>query len=314
VSRPRLDGAGELVPAAGTVFDIQHYAVHDGPGIRTLVFLKGCPLRCAWCCNPESHSALPQLRHRIARCRSCLACAAACPRGAVKRVAGRPRFERATCTACSGRECVEACPENALQVAGERLTLDAVMARVVADASFYRNSGGGVTFSGGEPFLQADFLLAALARCRSAGIHTAVETCGHAPLEVVRLAEPLVDLFLFDIKVVDPRRHQELTGVDNRLILDNLSFLSRHAPAKVLLRLPLIPECTDEDSNLESIAGLARKLGLGRIYLEPYHALGHGKYAELGLPSPDDPGQLSPERISHIAAILHSRGLVSELA
>jgi pyruvate formate lyase activating enzyme len=296
------------------VFDIQHYAVHDGPGIRTLVFLKGCPLRCAWCCNPESHSALPQLRHRIARCRGCLRCASVCPRGAVSVAAGRPRFERRTCLACTARECLEACPENALQVTGEELTLDAVVARVVADLPFYRNSGGGVTFSGGEPFAQPAFLLAALARCRALGIHTAVETCGQAPSELVRAAEPLVDLFLFDIKVVDPRRHQELTGVDNRLILDNLGFLARHARDKVVLRLPLIPACTDEDGNLEAIAALALELGLERMCLEPYHSLGHGKYAELGLPSPEDPGMLAPDRVDRIAADLGSRGLACELA
>jgi pyruvate formate lyase activating enzyme len=296
------------------VFDIQHYAVHDGPGIRTLVFLKGCPLRCAWCCNPESHGAAPQLRHRAPRCHACLRCQAACRHGAVQATEGGPRFDRRLCVTCSSRECVEACPENALLVTGEELSLDAVMTRVAADLAFYRNSGGGVTFSGGEPFCQAEFLLAALERCRSLGIHTAVETCGHAEAAAVAAAEPLVDLFLFDIKVVDSQRHRELTGAHNHQILDNLAYLAQRAPDRVLLRLPLIPGCTDDDANLEAIALLARELRLGRICLEPYHSLGHGKYTELGLPSPEDPGPPDLGAVERAAGILRSGGLRCELA
>jgi len=291
------------------VFDIQHYAVHDGPGIRTLVFLKGCPLACAWCANPESRRTEREVRQILARCRACLRCAEACSRGAISVVDGRPRLDRTSCAACDGFECTAACPEHALIVTGAEWALDDLIARIAKDIDFYRNSGGGVTFSGGEPFAQADFLRAALAECKRLGIQTAVETCGQAAPADILAAEPLVDLFLFDMKIVDPGRHRELTGIDNARILGNLRLLAERAPEKIALRFPVVPGLSDGEKNLEAIAALAAELRITRIELCPYHPLGRAKYGEVGLPDPVEPPQPLPADIARIAAFFEARGI-----
>ncbi len=276
----------------GLVFDIQHYAVHDGPGIRTLVFLKGCPLRCQWCCNPESWNPGRELRHRVARCTGCLACVGACPRGGVEAGTGsspRPHFQRVICASCPDFACVKGCPEGALAVWGEEWSVEEVMTRVRADLEFYRNSGGGVTFSGGEPLAQPEFLMALLGACRAEGISTAVSTCGAVPREVLAAAEPLVDLFLFDVKHLDPGQHRALTGRDNQEILGNLRWLAARRPGEVLVRMPLVPGANDSEANLGATRALLEELGLTRFEVLPYHELGASKYEELGftLPRPD---------------------------
>ena len=239
----------------GVVFDVQHFAVHDGPGIRTLVFLKGCPLSCLWCANPESRHGAPELRHRAGRCAACLSCGAACPAGAVSlRTDGTVAFDRSACGRCAGAPCVEACPRGALERCGRVSTAAEVAAEVARDAGFYRNSGGGVTVSGGEPFSQPGFLLALLGACRDLGIPTAVETCGQAKEKVVAAAIPLVDLFLFDVKAVDPARHEALTGVRNETILANLENLCRTCPEKVSLRVPVVPGLNDAPEELLAVA------------------------------------------------------------
>jgi pyruvate formate lyase activating enzyme len=296
------------------IFDIQHYAVHDGPGIRTLVFFKGCPLACAWCANPESRRRDREVRQILARCRSCLRCARACPSGAIAETDGRPRLDRRRCAMCGGFDCVAACRRHALIIAGEEWSLDDLIARVAKDIDFYRNSGGGVTFSGGEPFAQAEFLLAALAGCKRLGIPTAVETCGQAARADILAAEPLVDLFLFDFKVVDSARHRKLTGVDNGVILDNLRFLADRAPGKIVLRLPVVPGLTDDEDNIEVIAAIAAELHVARVELCPYHPLGRPKYAEIGLPEPPDPPQPLPAELLRIAGVFEARGIRCGLA
>ena len=270
--------------ADGLIFDIQHYAVHDGPGIRTLVFLKGCPLGCLWCCNPESQGFGPELR------------TTACGAGPVFRVCrpvptGRcalrrtgPVFDRPVCRACEMPLCVDACPQNALALAGTRMTADRVMKRVGLDRAFYQNSGGGVTFSGGEPFAQPDFLEELLTRSRGLGIHTAVETCGLVDPRVLRRCEPLVDLFLFDLKILDPEGHERMTGAPNGIILENLRALAARRPDGIVVRVPLVPGFTDGEENLESIAVFLVSLGIRRVELMPYHALGTDKYLALGRP------------------------------
>lgn len=270
-----------LLLRQGVVFDIEHYAVHDGPGIRTVVFLKGCPLKCVWCCNPESQDFAPELRYTTLRCRACFACGKACPKGAIRATDSKPLFDRKACGAC-GAPCVDACPRGALAVAGEWMTTDQVMARIAADKAFYDNSGGGVTFSGGEPFAQPAFLEELLQRSKLLGIHTAIETCGHGnPCHFAR-CEPLVDLFLYDLKVMDSRRHEMLTGISNSIILENLHALAAKAPSKLIVRVPVVPGCTADSANLEAIAAFLHSLGIVRAELMPYHTLGMDKYASFG--------------------------------
>lgn len=266
----------------GLIFDIQHYAVHDGPGIRTLVFMKGCPLSCEWCCNPESQAFHPQLRYVEFRCQKCLRCVGSCPENAIVNDTSGPSISRMPCQDCESWACLEHCPYGALLRSGRNMTADEVMNEVVKDIDFYRNSGGGVTFSGGEPFAQPAFLLDMLLLAKSRGISTAVETCGYAMPQHLKAAEPLVDHFLFDLKLMDPVRHAQLTGQDNDLILSNLEVLANIAPHKITIRYAIIPSFNDDATNYEAIAHCMTKLGLRTIHLEPYHPLGEAKYAELG--------------------------------
>jgi pyruvate formate lyase activating enzyme len=257
----------------GLVFDVQRYSLHDGPGIRTTAFLKGCPLHCPWCHNPESQSAVPEIVIAEDRCIHSGACGLACPNG----LAGGPFApDPERCERC-GR-CADACPSGARRLIGRRMTAAEVIAVAERDRPFYDESGGGVTFSGGEPLMQPDFLLACLAEAKARGLHAVVDTCGAAPPAVVREVAALADLFLFDLKVVDPVRHRELTGWRAEPILANLRLLD-DLGAEVWLRLPLVPGYTD-GSNLEAIAGLARGLrNIRRLHLLPYHRLGADKRA-----------------------------------
>lgn len=299
---------------SGVVFDVQRYAVHDGPGIRTLVFLKGCPLRCAWCCNPESQEGGLQLRHVRARCRAWGRCVAACQHHAAVLTPRGLVLDRTVCAACADHACATACPEGALRVVGRRVTADEIVASVARDLPFYRNSGGGVTFSGGEPFAQPEFLLALLTGCRGLGIQTAVETCGWAEPRDVDASVALVDRFLFDVKVIDPNRHANATGVDNRLILANLERLAAHAGERIVLRLPLVPGTTDDDANIDAVGDLARRLGIAAVEVEPYHALGRDKYADLGLAEAIDPPPPDRAAIERVLTRLRGRGLEAALA
>lgn len=300
----------------GSLFDIQHYAVHDGPGIRTLVFLKGCPLSCRWCCNPESQSRAPELRWYSSRCTASLACVPACPARAIASGPEGLRIDRTLCAGCESWSCIEACPEGALARVGTRMTVGSVLREVARDRDFYRNSGGGVTFSGGEPFAQAPFLLALLRGCVELGIPAAVETCGFAREEDLVASESLVGLFLFDLKVMDPDRHRALTGVGNALVLSNLTALARRCPDRILVRVPIIPAHTDDTPNLEAIARFMSRRGLRQVHLEPYHTLGVEKYSGLGRTygCEADPRTLTRERIEEIGHIFSGHGIRCELS
>ncbi len=266
----------------GIVFDIQHYAVHDGPGIRTLVFLKGCPLRCAWCCNPESQAFLPELKKTAPRCHACLSCTRVCPAGAAREMDGRPLLDHRSCRRDCGFPCVDSCPHGALEQVGRKITAGDAMTRVAADKAFYDNSGGGVTFSGGEPFAQPAFLHELLERSKALGIHTAVETCGHVDADVMARSEPLVDLMIFDVKAADPARHEALTGASNAVVLSNLRRLARERPNRLRVRVPIVPGWTDDAENLRAIGSLGAELALRAVELMPYHELGRDKYESLG--------------------------------
>jgi pyruvate formate lyase activating enzyme len=267
------------IPLRGILFDLQRFSVHDGPGIRTLVFFKGCPLHCPWCSNPESQRFAPELLFDPAKCVACGGCVEACPNGAVWLEADRRRYERERCRVC-GR-CVEICYAEARTIAGRRVTADEVVAEALKDAPFFANSGGGVTLGGGEPLAQPDFAQAILTRCRAHGIHTAVETCGHVPWPGIEMVLPWTDLFLYDLKHLDPVKHGRETGGDVGLILANLERLAA-AGAPLIVRAPVVPGFNDDPEEVRAIAERVAGLGIAELHLLPYHRLGQGKYRLLG--------------------------------
>jgi glycyl-radical enzyme activating protein len=265
----------------GIIFDIQRFSLHDGPGIRTTVFLKGCSLRCKWCHNPESWNTKPQLQYRKEKCTNCLACVAKCPFGAHIVLNELHSFIPTQCRNCF--HCVRECAYGALKTAGSVVSAAEVMKEVEADMAFYKNSGGGVTISGGEPMLQPEFVLELLKLAKEKGIHTCIETSGYTNKENFFKILTLTDLFLFDIKATSPEPHKELTGVTNEIILENLDILY-NSGASILLRCPLIPGINDTEAHLQGIATLAKKYPrLMGIEVMPYHDLGRGKWEEIGL-------------------------------
>jgi len=273
-----------MKPNTGFIFDIQRYCTHDGPGIRTTVFFKGCPLRCAWCHNPEGLSRSPELMFRPNLCIGCLDCLATCPQGAITSTAGMPETDRLRCTACG--ECAEACPTGAREIAGNEMTAAEVMAVVERDLPFYDESGGGVTFSGGEALLQVEFLGDLLAQCRRNGMHTTLDTSGFAPWAAIEAVRRHVDLFLFDLKGIDDPTHRRVTGVSNRLILQNVIKLSRLGHSLVI-RFPLIPGVNDSPESVQRMGEFIQALPhLDHLDLIPYHRIGVDKYRRLGMPYP----------------------------
>ena len=271
------------------IFDLQRTSLHDGPGIRTAVFLKGCPLRCQWCHNPESQSREMEISFRAEACVACGECALVCEHGAhvLAPTLGQDMthsYDRALCDRCG--ECVPACLYDALKIAGQEMSVEDVMREVRKDVRFYQRSGGGLTITGGEPMLQPDFTAALLKAAKAEGIHTCVETCGWAGRQTYARVLPDVDLFLFDFKATEPEVHRRLTGVDNALILANLDFLYSSG-ASMLLRCPLIPGVNDSPAHLAGIAALDQRYpNLLGIDLLPYHNIGNSKYARYGLTNP----------------------------
>jgi pyruvate formate lyase activating enzyme len=295
------------------VFDVQRFAVHDGPGIRTLVFFKGCPLRCIWCSNPESHVVDPQLVFFPGRCIRCLKCVEACTKAAVS-VGGDnlPMTDRALCDDCG--ECTETCYADARVILGRRVGLEELMAEIRSDAPFYRRSGGGVTLGGGEVLLWAHFAVQILALCKAEHVNTVVETCGHGEWSSLESLVPYVDLFYFDVKHIDQQAHERLTGVTNEQILVNLTRLAA-CGATITVRIPIIPGLTDDAENVRAIARFVRAGNLAqKIELLPYHRLGEEKYDRLGvgyeLKGLTPPGN---ETMNRLAAIVEHEGLVCQV-
>jgi len=291
----------------GLIFLIQGYSIQDGPGIRTTVFMKGCPLRCPWCHNPESLNSYPELMTHDAQCIGCGKCVDACPVEAVtlSRHEGR-KIDREKCNLCF--ECVEVCPADALTKVGEYMTVEQVIEEVEKDEIFYYRSGGGVTISGGEPLLQAPFVTKVLKVCKEKGLHTALDTCGYAPWPLMEEVLEYVDLVLFDIKHMDAKAHEEATGVNNALSLENLYKIADRKT--VWLRIPLIPGYNDSEENLKKISALGREIGAERVSILPFNKFGDGKYENLGrkilLPEVKPP---SKERLHEIQQSIESFGL-----
>jgi len=300
-----VPGQTTVAQRTGVCFDVQRYSIHDGPGIRTTVFLKGCPLACPWCHNPESIAASPEIRVLDGRCLHCGSCTAACPLG----LADGPNLpDPSRCLRCGS--CAAACPTGARQLVGRVWSVAEVLDAVERDRPFYDTSGGGVTISGGEPLFQWKFLIACLEALRARGVHTAVDTTGFASLRVVRQVAAWTDLFLYDLKVLDPERHLRFTGVPLAPILRNLQVLDK-AGARIWLRLPLVPGCNDDPVNLMAVAQLAAGLRhTRRLHLLPFHRLGAEKYDRLGHAYPmGDVAPPTAEAVEAAAALLRSGGL-----
>lgn len=270
----------------GLIFSVQRMAVHDGPGWRTLVFLKGCPLRCRWCCNPESWISEPELAFDSAKCigaKKCGFCIGACPHSAilVSKQNGSIAVDRNRCCSCG--ECVDYCPSNARHIYGNRVTAPELLEIVEKDVMFYSRSGGGVTLGGGEPLLQIDFVTRFLDLCKKNGLHTAVETCGAVPWSNLERAVPSIDHLFFDVKSTDNELHKQYTGVPNQLILNNLQKLCSNYPElKLTVRIPVIPEFNDSPEQIKPIIKFLRSQpAISNIELMPYHRFGIVKYNTL---------------------------------
>ena len=275
----------------GRIFDIQFFCVHDGPGIRTTVFLKGCPLNCIWCHNPEGISREIHLSFVESKCIGCGACAAVCD---VHRFEdGRHVIERSRCTLRGS--CVAVCPAGALSFVGRDVTVGEVIGEVLRDRMYYGPSGGGMTLSGGEPAMQPEFMLALAMAAKAEGLNVAVETSGYAPFRVYEAVLPYVDTFLYDVKETEPALHVSFTGVGNRLPMENLRKLYA-AGASILLRCPIIPGLNDRDDHFRAIAGLTKEMpNLLGAELLPYHRLAASKSGRMGLPIQEEFRPPSPE-------------------
>lgn len=292
------------------VTEIERSAIHDGPGLRTVVFLQGCPLHCYWCCNPETQSLRPVLLHEEKKCVGCGACVAACPNGALSLREGRAVVDRARCAGCGG--CVGVCPLGVNALSGKEMTVEAILAEVEKDRNYYEISGGGLTLSGGEPLLQKD-VVELLRRAKERGISTWVETTAFVPWETLSAALPYIDGFYVDYKHHDGEKLRTATGADLALVEENLHRLAA-AGANLTLRTPVIPGFNDSPTDLEQCIAFSAALGLKRHVLLPYHSLGRGKYEKLGRAYPlEEMPNMQPSQLQSARAIGEKWGVAIQI-
>jgi pyruvate formate lyase activating enzyme len=295
----------------GVIFNVQRYSIHDGPGIRTTVFLKGCPLRCLWCQNPESQINRPELFFDATRCGACGACVAACAAGAISVRDGRSWTDRTLCNGAGA--CVDVCPNDARTLMGRYVTAAEVFDEVEADRVFYEGSGGGVTLSGGDPVSQPRFAASLLRLCKDAGLHTALDTSGHTRWNTLAPLLAHADLVLYDLKHMDPDAHTTLTGSSNEWILDNARRIVHEAATPMLVRLPVVPGCNDTVENVEATARfVAHELDPSiPVHLLPYHRLGVTKHERLEHEGGFDGEPASDEHVEELRTIVESFGLTA---
>ena len=265
-----------------SIMEIERFAIHDGPGIRTTVFLQGCPLHCLWCANPESQKIGMHLLYFAHKCVGCGACYRACQYEAISFENERPVFHREKCVQC--RKCEEVCIPNAIHFSGEVMEISDIVDRILRDKEYYKNSGGGVTISGGEAFVQFEGFMELLKQCKEHKIHTAVETCGQYSTEKIREVMPLVDLFLFDLKHTNAQKLYEYTGGDLDQILANIQYVASTDPTKIIIRVPVLPGFNFDEQSLEDMFDKIVEYGIKNVHLLPYHTLGVNKYEQLGRP------------------------------
>lgn len=296
--------------ARGVVFNIQRFSVHDGPGIRTTVFLKGCPLRCAWCSNPEALQAEPQIITRDAKCIRCGKCVEACPEQAIAVVGNKRTIDWEHCNSCL--KCAEVCPSGAIEATGRHMTVAEVMDPVRRDAGYYEHSGGGMTVSGGEPLVQWHFALQLLREAKEMELHTALDTTGCVDWKILDEALNFTDLVLYDVKHTNSARHQEGTGVPNERILDNLRRTAAKSGMRVWVRYPLIPCFNDSEQTLEELCSLVLSLqpAVEKISLLPYHKFGEAKYAALGKRYPwKDKPEMGEAQVEKLRKLVESHSI-----
>lgn len=265
------------------IFDIQPYSIHDGPGIRTTVFFKGCPLRCQWCHNPESNEIYPQLMYYSVKCVGCQRCIPICPVEAISfsQESGKVKTDRSRCTNCG--KCAGSCLFKAREIKGKMMSVDEIFNQIMSDAPFFKNSGGGITASGGEPLCAPEFVSTLFKRCKDEGIHTTIETCGYASWNAVSQVMTHTDLVLYDLKAMNSTLHKKLTGVANERILDNCIHIKHELNKKIVIRIPVIPGLNDSEENLLDTADFVNnQLGADvPVHLLPYHLLGDSKLDSL---------------------------------
>jgi pyruvate formate lyase activating enzyme len=297
----------------GCIFDIQRFSLHDGPGIRTTVFLKGCNLRCYWCHNPESVNLEPEIQIYSNKCIRCGKCAMICPQNAIIKNGNDMVFSRDLCTKCG--ECLDECFAQARVMVGKTVSAAEIMAEICKDKAFYETSGGGVTFSGGEPMLQAGFLKTLLKACKAEGIHTAVDTAGNVAFDKYEDIIPYTDLFLYDVKVMDEQIHKQVTGVTNRKILNNLMMLSKAAKS-IYIRIPVVPTVNDNEDNFVKTGELLKGLEhIDLVELLAFHKMASGKYDGLGKEyKAKDLEPLSKDRMNVFKDILAGYGLNTKVS
>jgi len=307
-----LSGNGPLTKSmpmmtTGIIFNIQRYSIHDGPGIRTTVFLKGCPLNCWWCQNPESKLSGQEMVFWGDRCIGCGGCSLNCPSDAIQMKNKKPVTDKSKCNLCG--ECSQICPTLAREMIGEKLTTEGVIKEIEKDLVFYEESGGGVTFSGGEPLSQSEFLEDLLDGCKQKKIHTAVDTSGYISWEILNKINSKVDLFLYDLKIMDNKKHKKYTSLSNEIILENLKKLSS-VHNNIFVRFPVISGINDDYQNIKEMGEFLSSLKIAQVNLLPYHYIGIDKYRRLGrtyeLVNTQPP---SEEKLSEVSSILRKFNL-----